>query len=184
MSDRDRDVNEEAFETGRLVALVARKDKELYKRVREMARAKHKSLQDVLAEAFELYELYSTLEHIDPKSLTVAIQLVEYFYRRAIETLLGLGALFTSDFFRISTAIASELAKTVPQQTQQVQQQQPQVPLDIKQMYMNTVLPMVMNMLNNLLLSLSRIGLPQQQVQLPQPTLPATTQVERKPIVE
>lgn len=183
MSDRDRDVNEEAFETGRLVALVARKDKELYKRVREIARAKHKSLQDVLAEAFELYELYSTLEHIDPKSLTVAIQVVEYFYRRAIETLLGLGALFTSDFFRISTAIASELAKTAPQQTQQVQQQ-PQVPLDIKQMYMNAVLPMVMNMLNNMLLSLSRIGLPQQQVQLPQPTLQATTQVERKPIVE
>jgi hypothetical protein len=169
---------EELLDVGRKLALVSRKDKALYERVKRIAKMRGETLQEVLATGFELYELYSTLEGLDPKALAIAIRLVEHFYERAIETMVKLGGLLTSDYIRSNLAIASELAKSMSETTPQQSTQSTQSPDQLmKQLQYNMLLNMITpiyTMLINLLASLGG-------VKTPLPQLPITQQQSTKP---
>jgi hypothetical protein len=169
---------EELLEAGRKLALVARKDKALYERVKKIAKMRGESLQEVLTTGFELYELYSTLEGLDPKALAIAIRLVEHFLERSIEILVKLGGLLTSDYIRSNLAIASELAKSMSETTTQQQQQSTQSPDQlVRQLQFNMIYTLILPLYNVVLSLLASLS----GVKTPLPQLPITPQQITKP---
>jgi len=176
-------IKEEMLDIGRKVALVARRDKDLYEKVKRVAKQRGKTLQDVLSEAFEIWYLYQTLEQIDPRTLAIAIQLIRHLMEWSIDTMVKMGAVFTSEFIRSNIAVATDLAKTItpPTTPPQPQSQQIQNPQQLIQtMYSQLVTPLVTAMMSLVMQIMSRtagVALPALQQQLIQFSQPQPQQI-------
>lgn len=153
-------MSEEDFETGRMIGLVARKDKALYERVRAVAKTRKKKMQDVITEALDLWYLYQTMEGVDPRALSVAIAFVEHMLDRATRILVQLGQVFTSEFVKTSLEL---MASPPSQQSPQQEQQKTDVAETMRTQVMSTLMPMVMNLLQTLVASMVKTPLPQTQ---------------------
>lgn len=171
-------VVEEDFDVGRKIGVVARKNRALYETVKQVAKQKGKKMGEVLAEALELWRLYQTLEDVDPKAMVAALSFMEHMLNRAVELLVKLGAVFTSEFFKTNLSMLGELAQTqqTPQQVQQTQEAKPsQAELLKEQMrltMMQTMLPMIMSIIQQLLATVARTS----GGQIPQMNIPVTAQ--------
>lgn len=169
-------VAEEDFEVGRRVGVVARKNRALYETVKQVAKQKGKKMGDVLTEALELWRLYSTLEDVDPKSLVAAISFYEHMLNHAVEVLVKLGAVFTSEFFRTNMSFLNELAgsQQAPQAEQAPQNKPSPTELIKEQMritMMQALLPMFMNMIQQILAVVNKTT----STQIPQTQIPLKT---------
>jgi hypothetical protein len=172
---------EELLDIGRKLAVISRRDKELYERVKRIAKMRGETLQDVLATGFELYELYTTLESLDPRTLSIAIRLVEHFLERSIDLLVRLGGLLTSEYVRSNILLASELSKAT-QQPQQLTTETHSPELMVKQLQYNMLYTMIMPLFSTVLNLLSKLG--GSQVTLPLPVLPTPSQSKPSFIIE
>jgi len=164
---------EKALRVGRLLATVAKKDRDLYESVKAVARRKGKKVSEVLTEALEIWQLYSTLEEVDPKALVAAIYFVKDMMKFTVSLLAEVGTVFVSDFIQSQLEAVQELAaqyrQTQPQMQASATQsggERPSVADQMKeavkmQLY-NALLPLLINTLNNLLRALGGA-----QIQLP-----------------
>jgi hypothetical protein len=176
---------EEMLDIGRKVALVARRDKELYEKVKRVAKQRGKTLQDVLSEAFELWYLYETLEQIDPKTLAIAIQLIRHLMEWSIDTMVKMGAVFTSEFIRSNIAVATDLARTLTPPSQSAQSAQSQIqqiqsPQQLVQyMYSQLVAPLLTTVMSLMMQMISRIPGAQLSAQVPQFSTPVAQSMQQ-----
>jgi len=134
---------------------------------------------DVLAEALELWRLYETLEDVDPKAMVAALSFTEHMLNRAVELLVKLGAVFTSEFFRTNLNMIGELAgsQQAPQPPQAEQAKtSPSEALkeQMKLTMMQTMIPLMMSMVQQILATVTKTA--SGNVQLPQMNIPAAQQ--------
>jgi len=166
-------VESEDFEVGRKIGVVARKDRELYETVREVAKKRGKKMGDVLTEALELWRLYETLEDVDPKSFVASLSFMEHMLNKAVELLVKLGTVFTSEFFKQNMGLIAEFTKP-PTEEKQEKQQTTQTPTNIykdqvKAMMMQSLIPMLMSIVQQLVATVSKVNIQPPPTQ-PQPT--------------
>jgi hypothetical protein len=175
-------MSEEDFDVGRKIGLVARRNRELYETVKQIAKRKGMKMQDVLTEALDIWRLYQTLEEVEPKALVAALSFIEHMLNYSASLLVKLGSVFTSEFFRSTMAMAGELSQL--QQTQQAQQQtQQQSPVSevkeqLRLMILQSMMPMLMSIIQQIIASMSG----GQSVQIPSLQAPALTTRSTRPI--
>ncbi|RLG74055.1 MAG: hypothetical protein DRO14_06095 [Thermoprotei archaeon] len=176
----------EEFEVGRRVGVVARRNRELYESVKLVAKQKGLTMSEVLEEALELWRIYQTFEDVSPKALVAAIHFVEHMLNRAVELLVKLGAVFTSEFFKTNIDVLQSIAThRTTQQTHASQQQQTQVPQaqgfrpspieaikeQVRATVMQSMIPVLMGTVQQLLATVGKTS----GAEIPQMQLPVTT---------
>lgn len=137
-------MSEEDFDVGRKIGLVARSNRELYEHVKSIAKQKKLKMSEVITDALELWTMYNTLNEIDPRSLVVAMNLVERMLDRSVKLLVQLGNVFTSEFVKTTLELA---LSSYPQQKEQVSQEQKN---ESKQLLSQVMYPLLVNLLNTL----------------------------------
>lgn len=154
---------EEEFETGRRLALVARRNRELYESVKMVARQRGKKVSDVMEEALKLWHMYATLEEVDPKALVAGIAFVEHMLDFAIRVLANIGAVFTSEFIQSQLETIAQLRASATPQTptpQEKPSEKPSVSETLKEQLrlqlQSSMIPIVIGILKQMLANLSK----------------------------
>lgn len=149
-------MSEEDFETGRRLGLVARKDKELYNRVKAIAKQKKMKMSDVITEALELWTLYSQMQDIDPRALVVALSFMEHMMSRTVTLLVQVSQLFTSEMVKsMLELMANPPAPSLPQETEAKQ---------YRSEIAKTLMPVMTQLLMQILMNVLKSMYPQVQV--------------------
>jgi hypothetical protein len=180
-------VSEEYFDAGRKIGLVARKNRELYETVKQIAKRKGMKMQDVLEEALNIWRLYQTLENVDPKALVSAIAFIEHMLNYSVSLLVRLGQAFTSEFVRSTMGIATELStiqtQVAQQQQAQTQQQaQQNIVSELKEQMRISIMQSIIPMLMSIIQQIMTIYFGGKAVALPTQQLPLLSQTTSKPI--
>jgi hypothetical protein len=106
---KSKSVDAESFESGRVFALLKRRDPSLYEEVVSIMESENKDPSDVIYEAFALYRDYKYMVGVDPRALAYAIRVVQVFQQRAIELMA-----FSIEYFsRLMGAGPEQVAETV-----------------------------------------------------------------------
>jgi hypothetical protein len=106
---RSKSVDAESFESGRIFALLKRRDPSLYEEIVSIMESEGKDPSDLIHEAFALYRDYKYMVGVDPRALAYAIRVVQVFQQRAIELMA-----FSIDYFsRLMGAGPEQVAETV-----------------------------------------------------------------------
>ena len=141
---RKREIDEESFEVGRILGVIARKDPELYERLRNYANATGMKMTDIIHEALLVYDDYITLSSVDTRCLMAALRLLDNLFKRLLQMMLTLNQYFTSEFFQQQIDIIYQLQRQRTQQQQQMIQEekkakQNEIKARLVEMTMNTV---------------------------------------------
>jgi hypothetical protein len=106
---KSKSVDTESFESGRVFALLKRKDPSLYEEVVSIMESENKDPSDIIHEAFALYRDYKYMVGVDPRALAYAIRVVQVFQQRAIELMA-----FSIEYFsKLMGAGPEQVAETV-----------------------------------------------------------------------
>jgi hypothetical protein len=106
---KSKSVDAESFESGRVFALLKRRDPSLYEEVVSIMESENKDPSDVIYEAFALYRDYKYMVGVDPRALAYAIRVVQVFQQRAIELMA-----FSIEYFsKLMGAGPEQVAETV-----------------------------------------------------------------------
>jgi len=106
---KSKNVDMESFESGRVFALLKRRDPSLYEEVVSIMESENKDPSDIVYEAFALYRDYKYMVGVDPRALAYAIRVVQVFQQRAIELMA-----FSIEYFsRLMGAGPEQVAETV-----------------------------------------------------------------------
>ena len=106
---KSKSVDTESFESGRIFALLKRKDPSLYEEIVSIMESEGKDPSDIVYEAFALYRDYKYMTGVDPRALAYAIRVVQVFQQRAIELMA-----FSIDYFsKLMGAGPEQVAETV-----------------------------------------------------------------------
>jgi hypothetical protein len=106
---RNKSVDAESFESGRVFALLKRRDPSLYEEIVSIMESENKDPSDLIHEAFALYRDYKYMVGVDPRALAYAIRVVQVFQQRAIELMA-----FSIEYFsKLMGAGPEQVAETV-----------------------------------------------------------------------
>ena len=175
---RKRKVDEEGFEAGRILGVIARKDPELYQRLKSYAESHGMKMSEMIYEALLLYDEYLQFHAVDMRSLLAALRLLDHLFKRLLQLMLSLNQYFTSEFFRQQVTILNELASQQAPQAQQTQQSQQSSGKvgEIRAKLIDMVVNMVINLLSSMMNMMISMTTPQQT----KPTTPAPTPTQVK----
>jgi len=151
------------MEIGRILG-GSTKRSNIAQRVKEIAKTKGMKPSEVIEEAISVYEMVEAFANVDTKCLVAGIQFANKIMENAVILLSNVAKLFTSDM--VSHYLAA-IMKGYEYAKESGQQQQPQVPQDLKQPMMtmvSTLTTLLMNLLTNVL-STSMIKTPVPTVQ-------------------
>jgi len=178
-------IEDEDREVGTLLAAASKRNKEVYEQFKRIAAERGLKTSEAVEEALRLWTLSKTIQNIDPDTLIAAINFVNYMREQAVKELLALGKLFTSEFFRVQMGIAQEIAaQTAPPEPKEQPKQPSPDELMKQQMIlqlMQTILPMYMGIMQQLLKAFGNVNIPTQNIL---PTQTQTQTPKRKVIVE
>jgi len=177
---RKKDVNEEGFEVGRLVGVIARKDPELYERLKSYAEASGYKFTDMVYEALILYDEYLQLSAVDAKSLMVALRLLDHLFKRLLQMMMTLNQFFTTEFFQQQIDIMHQIQQQRQQQLaamekQERQSKQQEVKAKLIEMTLNTMMAMLGNLMTTLTGTMAKQQIPTQQLNI----TPSTNEVTK-----
>jgi len=163
-------VDEESFSAGRLLGVVARRDPELYERLKIYAEQQGMKPTEIVYDALQLYDEFLTLSAVDAKSLVAALKLLDHLFKRLMQMMLTLNQFFTSEFFTQQIEIMHNIRQ---QQMQELAKQQAEEKKskkqELKEQIMMSVMNMFMGLLTNMMTNMFKLqGAQAPQVQLPQ----------------
>jgi len=170
---RRRDVDEESFSVGRYIGVIARKDPELYERLKNYAEAEGLKFTDIVYQALLLYDEYLSLSAVDTKCLVAALRLLDHLFKRLLDMMMTLNQFFTSEFFQQQISIIHQLQQQRQQTMQKMQEEQKkskqqEVKAKLVEMTMNTMMTLLSSLMSMMTSSLTRTPstqpLPQQNI--------------------
>ena len=174
-------INEESFDAGRLLGIVARRDPELYERLKIYAEQEGIKLSELVYDALSFYDEYLSLSTVDTKSLLAALKLLDHLFKRLMQMMLTLNQFFTSEFFTQQIEIMHNLKQ---QQQQQAIEEKRVKKEEIRDQLVMTMVNTVLSLISNMMMSLSRLSGGQAQPQVPQMVPRPQPIVERPKIVK
>jgi len=155
-------IDKEGFEAGRLLGVVARRDPELYERIKAYAETRGMKPTDVIYDALALYDEYITLSGVDTKALMAALKLLDNLLRRMVGLMMSLNQLVTSEYFNQQIEILHSLKMREQQSAalRSEEEKKSRAREVREQLLMNTV-NLVFNLLTNMMTTM--MGLRMQQ---------------------
>jgi hypothetical protein len=173
---RDKEVDSESFEAGRIFALLKRRDPSLYEEIVSIMESENKEPSDIVHEAFALYRDYKYMVGVDPRALAYAIRVVQVFQQRAIELMA-----FSIEYFsRLMGAGPEQIAETVAERLREElksvkEEKKEGLPKSVKEKIVELTANTMIKMVETMLTLMPRPGV------APAPTQASTAGTERKP---
>lgn len=166
---RRREVDEEGFEVGRYLGVIARKDPELYERLKQYAEASGHKFTDMVYEALTLYDEYLQLSTVDARSLLVALRLLDHLFKRLLQMMMTLNQYFTTEFFQQQVDIIHQIQQQRTQQVAAMRQEEKKAKMsEVKAKMMEMTMNLVSTLLGNLMTGMmSAMAKPQGMQQPP-----------------
>mgnify|MGYP005633883589 CR=1 FL=1 len=173
---RKKEVDEEGFEVGRYLGVIARKDPELYERLKQYAEATGHKFTDMVYEALTLYDEYLQLSTVDARSLLVALRLLDHLFKRLLQMMMTLNQYFTTEFFQQQVDIIHQIQQQRAQQLANMKQEEKKAKMnEVKakmiEMTMNLVSTLLGNLMTGMMGAMAKTQgmqqLPSKQVSMP-----------------
>jgi len=155
-----REKIEESFEVGRYLGVIARRDPELYERIRAYAETEGRKLTEIVYDALTLYDEYVQLSAVDTRSLLVALRLLDHLFKRLLQMMMTLNQYFTSEFFQQQIDMMYNLQQRKKQEQVEIKKSKEQ---EVKSKLIEMTMTTVMTMMQGLMSSLMKLQLPQGQ---------------------
>ena len=178
---------DEEGEAGRLLGVAAKADRASYEQFKQIASTRGMKVSEAVNEALRLWTLSKTLQGVDTDAMIAAINFVNYMHEQSVKELLALGKLFTSEFFKVQTAIIKEtsaqMAPPAPPAEEPTKGPSPDdlIRQQMKAQMLQAILPTYVGVIQQVLKMLGgATGMP---INLPT-TQPTTTQTKRPLTVE
>jgi hypothetical protein len=161
MSDKQKPrgrVESEEFDAGRILAVIKKKDPELFNEISDIARAENKKSSELIEEAFALYRDYKYMIGVDPRCLSYSMRLLQVLMQRVVEIMVFIQQYFGDQMAQQQQAIAQAIAESMRREQEQEKPKQPSVPVDVKSKIMNMTLDMVMNLMSTMMSNFTRMS--------------------------
>jgi hypothetical protein len=156
---RDKDVDTESFEAGRIFALLKRRDPSLYEEIVSIMESENKEPSDIVHEAFALYRDYKYMVGVDPRALAYAIRVVQVFQQRAIELMAFSIEYFTKLMGAGPEQIAEAVAKRLSEEMKEAKEGKKEgLPKSVKEKIAELTATTMMKMVETMLTLMPRPG--------------------------
>jgi hypothetical protein len=156
---RDKDVDAESFEAGRIFALLKRRDPSLYEEIVSIMESENKEPSDIVHEAFALYRDYKYMVGVDPRALAYAIRVVQVFQQRAIELMAFSIEYFTKLMGAGPDQIAEAVARRLSEEMKEAKEEKKEgLPKNVKEKIAELTATTMMKMVEMMLTMMPRPG--------------------------
>jgi len=121
----EKDEQEEALQIGRVLG---KADKDLLKKLDQIAKAKKKKKSEIVKEAIELYDKLQMLDGLDSRTLMAGFFFWKEMMEMSIESLAKLAPIYSSNLVQSQMDMIAQIIERLNQTRQQQEQQQPSAP--------------------------------------------------------
>jgi len=157
--------DKEAFEAGRILGVVARRNPELYRAVKELTELEGAKLTDLIEDALQMYVEYKYEAPFMPKQVFYAMKLIERVSRWLV---INMG-----EFMKLAVSMMSAMMGYAEEEEEKEKEKKPAVPAELRAKMLEAFMPLMQNLITVLVSTMTRAFAPQlsQQLQAPATTV-------------
>ena len=155
--------DKEAFEAGRILGVIARRNPDLYRAVKELTELEGAKLTDLIEDALQMYVEYKYEAPFMPKQVFYAMKLIERVSRWLV---INMG-----EFMKLAVSMMSVMMGYTEEEKEEKGEKKPAVPAELRAKMIEAFMPLMQNLITMLMTSVTRAFVPQ----LSQMRAPATT---------
>jgi hypothetical protein len=167
----ESEAEKEAFEAGRILGVIARRNPDLYRAVKELTELEGTKITDLIEDALQMYVEYKYEAPFMPKQVFYAMKLIERVSRWLV---INMG-----EFMKLAVSMMSALMGYAEEEEKE-KEKKPSVPAELRAKMLEAFMPLVQNLITMLVSTMARAFAPQLSQQLQVPT--ATATVTAKPV--
>jgi len=164
--------DKEAFEAGRILGVIARRNPDLYRAVKELTELEGAKLTDLIEDALQMYVEYKYEAPFMPKQVFYAMKLIERVSRWLV---INMG-----EFMKLAVSMMSAMLGYAEEEEEKEKEKKPSVPAELRAKMIEAFMPLMQNLITMLVSTMARAFAPQLSQQLQVPT--ATATVTAKPV--
>jgi hypothetical protein len=153
----------EAFEAGRILGVIARRNPDLYRAVKELTELEGAKLTDLIEDALQMYVEYKYEAPFMPKQVFYAMKLIERVSRWLV---INMG-----EFMKLAVSMMSVMMGYTEEEKEEKGEKKPAVPAELRAKMIEAFMPLMQNLITMLISTMTRAFVPQ----LSQMRAPATT---------
>jgi hypothetical protein len=165
--------DKEAFEAGRILGVIARRNPDLYRAVKELTELEGAKLTDLIEDALQMYVEYKYEAPFMPKQVFYAMKLIERVSRWLV---INMG-----EFMKLAVSMMSAMLGYAEEEEEKEKEKKPTVPAELRAKMIEAFMPLMQNLITVLVSTMTRAFAPQlsQQVQISTaPTTPMSKPVK------
>jgi len=157
--------DKEAFEAGRILGVIARRNPDLYRAVKELTELEGAKLTDLIEDALQMYVEYKYEAPFMPKQVFYAMKLIERVSRWLV---INMG-----EFMKLAVSMMSVMMGYTEEEKEEKGEKKPAVPAELRAKMIEAFMPLMQNLITMLVSTMTRAFAPQ----LSQMQAPATVAV-------
>jgi hypothetical protein len=153
-----KEEEKEAFEVGRIIGVIARRNPDLYRSLKEIVEMDGRKITDIIEDALQMYVEYRTEAVFMPRQLFYAMKMVERVSRWSVEMLV-----------RMLQVIAGAMQLAPSGYEEEKQPEKPSMPSELRAKMIEMFIPILQNIMSMLFSSLSSVvgrGMSMQQANI------------------
>jgi len=155
--------DKEAFEAGRILGVIARRNPDLYRAVKELTELEGAKLTDLIEDALQMYVEYKYEAPFMPKQVFYAMKLIERVSRWLV---INMG-----EFMKLAVSMMSAMLGYAEEEEEK--EKKPSVPAELRAKMIEAFMPLMQNLITMLVSTMTRAFAPQLPQQMQMATAPA-----------
>jgi hypothetical protein len=155
--------DKEAFEAGRILGVIARRNPDLYRAVKELTELEGAKLTDLIEDALQMYVEYKYEAPFMPKQVFYAMKLIERVSRWLV---INMG-----EFMKLTVSMMSAMLGYAEEEEEK--EKKPSVPAELRAKMIEAFTPLMQNLITMLISTMTRAFAPQQVQMATVPVPPA-----------
>jgi hypothetical protein len=161
--------DKEAFDAGRILGVVARRNPELYRAVKELTELEGAKLTDLIEDALQMYVEYKYEAPFMPKQVFYAMKLIERVSRWLV---INMG-----EFMKLAVSMMGAMLGYAEEGEEKEKEKKPAVPAELRAKMLEAFMPLMQNLITMLVSTMTRAFTPQlpQHVQMATAPAPPTS---------
>ena len=164
--NNESEAEKEAFEAGRILGVVARRNPELYRAVKELTELEGAKLTDLIEDALQMYVEFKYEAPFMPKQVFYAMKLIERVSRWLVVNM--------GEFMKLAVSMMSAMLYPEEEEEKKEGEKKPAVPAELRAKMIEAFMPLMQNLITMLMTSVTRAFTPQLSQQMQMTTAPAT----------
>jgi hypothetical protein len=157
--------DKEAFEAGRILGVIARRNPDLYRAVKELTELEGAKLTDLIEDALQMYVEYKYEAPFMPKQVFYAMKLIERVSRWLV---INMG-----EFMKLAVSMMSAMMGYAEEEEEKEKEKKPAVPAELRAKMLEAFMPLMQNLVTMLVSTVTRAFAPQLSQQVQMSTAPA-----------